>query len=182
MRRRRTYRRRRPVRARRRLPLSVVRTTAYRIPVRGQPRPVLGPLNAWHKRVVQFSISNTGTSIIAADFLWQNLFSAWGGTPTFNPNLAVKVRWSKVYNTTLGQSLTTSFILKNMTTDPDEPDLNLQDYGNGASLASTGMKIPYQKQNIYQGFTSATLALPLITAQVQPNATILFVVGFSFRM
>jgi len=182
MARRRTYRRRRMVRRRitRRIPKSVVRTTAFPIPVRGQPRPVLGPSTAWHKRVCQFSFANTGTSEVINNFTWANLLSSWVGLSAIPTGVAgLKIRWIKLYNVTLGKKMTADFLLSSMLVDNSQPNLSIQDYGTANSLASVGMKIPYLQQNI-QAAPVTTAAL--VAASVPPQSEVLCVFGFSFRM
>lgn len=164
----------------RRIPKSVVRTTAFPIPVRGQPRPVLGPRNAWHKRVCQFSFANTATTDGNHSFTWANLLSAWVGltdTPTGVSGL--KIRWIKLYNVTIGKKMTAEFALSSMLVDGSQPTLSLQDYGTANSLASVGMKIPYLQQNI---IATPVPTQDLVTANIPAQSEVLCVFGFSFRM
>lgn len=75
--------------------------------------------------------------------------------------------------------MTAEFQTSAFMADNSQPTLVLQDYGTASSLASVGMKVPYQLQNIIAAPTSGGV---LVIANVQPGAEVLCVFGFSFRM
>lgn len=75
--------------------------------------------------------------------------------------------------------MTAEFQLSSFMIDNSQPNLTLQDYGTATSLASVGMKVPYQLQNI---IASPTTTQVLVVGNIQPQAEVLCVFGFSFRM
>jgi len=177
--RRRRVRRRLRRGVRRRITKSIVSTSIFPVTVRGNPRPTLAPDTAWHKRVVALTVTNAANTTASINKkLIQNALTA---TATFFPWF--KIRWVKVYAVSPAFSpVEVTFKAALLTQDSNAPDLVIQDYGTGTSLAGVGMKVPYAAQQIDR-FESTTSSPALFVISATANAqTYVCHIGISFRL
>jgi len=131
-----------------------VRSTPKIISVNGNPKAINIGYSVYVNRTIAITKKAASSS---ANISVSDVLTALGGSPT-----DVRIDKVKVWNTTIGGSITCSFGMSSMTNVPGISPLVGQDYGTSNSLAGTGVDIP---DSLTQDVSALVPSLNLVSTQ-----------------